>query len=159
MTRSIVFLALSIGLVFAFATSAPATQQEAAADTAMTGSVARATFALSIEDREPVDALASEASGPEEVVFFTDLRDLAGQTVTHRWEHDGQVMAEVPFEIGGDRWRVYSSKNLEPSWTGQWKASVVDGSGATLSANTFTYTEAQAAPEAPAASPETQTQQ
>ena len=93
------------------------------------------------------------------IYYFTEIRDMAGQTVTHRWEHDGQVMAEVPFEVGGDRWRVYSSKNLEPSWTGEWKASVVDGSGATLSANTFTYNKAEQAPEAPAASPETQTQQ
>ena len=76
--------------------------------------------------------------------YFTEVRDMAGQTVKHRWEYGDQVMAEVEFEIGGPRWRVYSSKNLQPGWTGDWKVSVVDAAGNPLSVNTFTYTEAPA---------------
>ena len=136
-----------------------ATEQQAAPATAPAGTVARSAFTSGIEDREPIDEVGSLESTQNRIYYFTEIRDMSGQTVTHRWEHNGQVMAEVPFEIGGDRWRVYSSKSLEPSWTGEWKASVVDGSGATLSANTFTYTEAEAAPAAPAATPETETQQ
>jgi hypothetical protein len=51
-------------------------------------------------------------------------------------------MAEVPFEIGGQRWRVFSSKNLAPSLTGEWKVSVLDASGSALSSNTFAYSQA-----------------
>ena len=76
---------------------------------------------------------------------------MEGQQVTHRWEHDGKVMAEVPFQVGGPRWRVYSSKQLENDWTGEWKVSVVDGNGSTLGVNTFTY---EKAPAAPAPAPE-----
>ena len=88
---------------------------------------------------------------------------MAGQTVTHRWEHDGKVMAEVPFTVNGARWRVFSSKNLDESWLGEWKVSVVDEAGGTLAVNTFTYEKAAAAPtespatmEPPATEPESQ---
>ena len=64
---------------------------------------------------------------------------MAGETVTHRWEYNGQVMAEVDFQIGGPRWRVYSSKTMMHDWVGDWKVSVVDEDGSPLSVNTFSY--------------------
>jgi hypothetical protein len=130
----------------------PAAAPVEATQPAPQGSVARSTFTNGIEDREPVDSVAELNNSSTRVYFFSELRGLAGQTVMHRWEHDGKVMAEVPFTVGGDRWRVYSSKTLDPSWTGDWKVTVVDGTGGTLAVNTFSYREAPAAqPEQPAA--------
>jgi hypothetical protein len=104
------------------------------------GSVARAVFTSQIVDREPVDSLSELSNDSDRIYFFTDLRELAGQIVTHKWEHDGQVMAEIKFKVGnGPRWRVYSSKNLLPTWTGQWTVSVVDEHGSTLNVSTFSY--------------------
>lgn len=103
------------------------------------GEVARAVFSHDIQEREPSDAITQITNNENKIYYFTELKGLNGQKVTHRWEYNGQVMAEVPFEIAGDRWRVYSSKTLDPVWLGQWKASVVDQSGATLSVNTFSY--------------------
>jgi hypothetical protein len=93
------------------------------------------------------------------IYFFSELKDMANHKVTHRWEHSGKVMSEVSFDVGADRWRVFSSKTLDPSWTGEWKVSVVDESGNTLGTNTFTYVVAPPAaaaptvPAAPAAAP------
>lgn len=117
--------------------------------TANTGTVARAAFTSGIENREPTDKLNSLANDQGEIMFFTELRDMAGQSVTHRWEHNGEVMAEVPFNIGGNRWRVYSSKQLDPSWTGAWKASVISSAGEVLSVSTFNYEIAPVAPSEP----------
>lgn len=122
------------------ATEAPATAAQT--EQAIKGSVARASFASDIQDREPADSLKQLENSNDKIYYFTELRDMAGQTITHRWEHNGKVMAEVPFEIGGNRWRIFSSKTLDPSWTGEWKASVVSASGETLSVNTFNYTAA-----------------
>ena len=135
------------------APTAPAAAQPAPAQTA--GSVARAQFTSAVQDHEPVDKLSTLTNDQTHVVFFTELKDLANQKVTHRWEYNGKVMSEVSFDVGGDRWRVFSSKTLDPSWTGEWKVSVIDGNGSTLSANTFTYEPATAkpAPAAPAATP------
>ena len=132
------------------ATDSPSTGEQAAT---IKGTVARATFSSAIEDREPVDKL-TEASN-NKIYYFTELRDMAGQQVTHRWEHNGKVMAEVPFEIRGDRWRVYSSKRIQPEWKGEWKASVIGSDGSELAANTITLDNIQPeqAPAADTAAP------
>ena len=114
--------------------------------TSDSGSVARAAFTSQIVDREPVDSLTELGNDSDRIYFFTDLRGLAGQIVTHKWEHDGQVMAEIKFKVGnGPRWRVYSSKNLLPIWTGQWTVSVIDENGSSLNVSTFNYVPASAA--------------
>lgn len=112
------------------------TQQEAA----NMGSVARAVFTTQIVDREPTDDLTILTNDKQRIYYFTDLRGLAGQIITHQWEYNGKVMAEVKFKVGeGPRWRVYSSKNLLPEWTGEWKVSVIDESGHTLTTSSFEY--------------------
>lgn len=111
----------------------------APAEAPITGTVAREAITSDVENHEPVDKLSSVTTDTSKVYFFTELRDMEGQTVTHRWEYNGKVMAEVPFEVGGPRWRVYSSKNLLPDWTGDWKVSVVASNGATLDSDSFTY--------------------
>jgi hypothetical protein len=131
---------------------APAATAEAAAQPEATpqGEVARAIFTSAVEEREPVDQVSEVPSSWERVVFFTELRGLAGHTVTHRWEHDGQVAAEVPFEVGGPRWRVWSSKEIPREATGEWTVSVVDDTGSVLESRSFDYTEAVPASPAPA---------
>ena len=110
-------------------------------DNIPTGRVARAIFTTAIADREPVDQLQTLSNSVERVFFFSDLRELAGQIVTHRWEYDSQVMAEVTFKVGnGARWRVYSSKNLLPEWTGRWTVVVSNESGQALQTSSFEYT-------------------
>ena len=74
-----------------------------------------------------------------EILFFSELVDLEGQTVVHRWEYEGQVMAEVPIAVGGPRWRVHSSKRLLPGWTGEWTVTVLDESGTALHSGSFVY--------------------
>lgn len=108
------------------------------------GAVARAAITKGIEDREPIDNLAEVTTDTDKVYYFTELRDMEGQTVTHRWEYNGETMAEVAFDVGGPRWRVYSSKNLMPEWTGQWRVSVVDAAGNIVRGDTFMYTDAPA---------------
>jgi hypothetical protein len=116
------------------------------------GTVARNIFTTEIVDREPVDNLSSVPNTVNRIFFFSDLRGLEGQIVTHRWEYNDKVMAEIKFKVGGPRWRVYSSKNLLPEWTGQWTVVVLDESGWPLKASIFEYTDADAATE-PAATP------
>lgn len=103
------------------------------------GWVERALFTSAVVDREPVDAVVVVDGGQGEVTFFTELRQLSGRTITHRWEYAGEVVAEVPFEVGGPRWRVHSRKVLLPDQTGRWSVVVVDESGWVLHAEMFEY--------------------
>lgn len=118
---------------------------------AAAGSVARAAFTTGVQDREPVDQLSAADTSLETVFFFTELADLQDQTVTHRWEYNGEMMAEVKFNVGGARWRVHSSKKLLPEWTGTWTVSVLNGAGQVLTSKTLNYIAAPAAAAAPAA--------
>ncbi len=109
------------------------------------GNVMRSTFTSAVQQREPTDQLASLNNDQGTIFFFSELGDLQGQTVTHRWEYDGKIVAEVPFSVGGSRWRVWSSKSLMPEWTGTWTVSVVNGSGSVISTETFEYQQAPVA--------------
>lgn len=120
------------------------------------GSVARSMFTTEIDNREPANTVDTIPGGTEKVYFYTDLRNFTDQTVTHRWTYKGEVMAEVPFNVRGPRWRVWSSKALQPIWTGDWNVTVVDGNGNELVSKNLTFggETAAAAPadaEAPAA--------
>ena len=104
--------------------------------------VERSVITTNMIDREPQDEVRELTNDHTQVFYFSDLRNLAGETVTHRWEFDGLVIAEIPFAVGGPRWRVHSSKNLLPEWVGEWTVSIVDSSGQVLATDTFVYTEA-----------------
>ncbi len=139
----------TFALLTAFIITAPGitfAEETASAEAPYTprGSVARTAFTSAIEDREPIDNLVRVPNSVSRIYFFSDLRNLEGEIVTHRWEYEGKVMAEVKFRVGGGpRWRVYSSKNLLPEWTGKWTVVVLDESGWPLKASMFEYTDAE----------------
>lgn len=104
--------------------------------------VYRSAFTTAIEDKEPVSELDVISNDTAKVYFFTELRGLEGHTVTHRWEYSGETMAEVSFNIGGDRWRTWSSKNMLPAWSGVWEVSVLDEGGNIMMQKSFEFAEA-----------------
>lgn len=103
------------------------------------GEVARAQFTRNIKDLEPVDSISVLPNNITRLIYFTEIRGMTGQTITHRWEFNGKVRLEKKMEIGSVRWRAFSHKTLNPNQLGEWKASVIDANGGTLSVNTFSY--------------------
>ena len=101
--------------------------------------VSRAQFTTAVLDREPTDELSVIGSDADTVFFFTELRNMDGMNVTHRWSLNGTVMAEVAFKVGSARWRVYSSKNLMPEWRGDWVVDVVAENGTVIESKTMAY--------------------
>jgi hypothetical protein len=120
----------------AAAEAAPAT---ARAPVLIAGSVTRALFTHKVKDLEPVDTVSVLTNDKTRITYFTEIHGMAGQTITHRWEFNGKIVLEKKHEVESSRWRAYTSKTLDPAWLGEWKASVVDAAGGTLSVNTFTY--------------------
>jgi len=102
--------------------------------------VSRTAFTSAIENKEPVSDLRIISSDISRVYFFTELMGLNEHTIIHRWEYNGQVFAEISFQVGGNRWRTWSSKNLLPSWTGKWQVSVLDEGGNIIEQSGFEYT-------------------
>ena len=119
------------------------------------GVVARAQFTTKVVQREPTDQLEQLTTDYAEVSFFTEFVGLEGHALVHRWEYGGRVISDVPFQIGGPRWRVYSTKTLAPEWIGEWTVSVLDSAGRVLDRRTLEYLqpvpETPSVPEVPAA--------
>lgn len=101
--------------------------------------VVKSAFTTSIVDREPVNDLDSVFTDVKRIYFFTEIRGMSGNRLTHRWLQAGKTRSEVSFKIGGDRWRVYSSKKLTPDWLGEWKVEVLDSAGNMVYADSFIY--------------------
>ena len=107
--------------------------------------VARRTFTTAVEQHEPVDSITSLESDRDRVYYFTEFVGVDGRRLTHRWEYQGEVVAEVPITIGGPRWRAYSSKSLGASRLGEWTVSIVDESGHVVHTDSFVYEAARPA--------------
>lgn len=122
-------IVLGLALVFLVPLSAMSAEAE----------VSRAQFTSAVLEREPTDNLSAINPDAEMVFFFTEMRNLDGATVTHRWSLNGTVMAEVSFKVRASRWRVYSSKNLLPEWRGNWVVDIVDETGTVLKSKTIGY--------------------
>ena len=119
----------------------------------LSGRVARSGFTTQVVDREPQDSVTSLPNDESQILFFSEFSGLEGHTLNHVWERDGIEMARVPFVVDGSRWRVYSTKKLEPSWLGEWKVSVVDEEGRVLRSESFSYVAAEAQPAASSEEP------
>jgi len=109
---------------------------------AYSAGISRGIFTTEIIDKEPVSKLKEISADVTRVYFFTEITGLNGHTISHRWEYNGQVLAEVNFKVNGDRWRTWSSKNMLSSWLGKWRVSVLDEGGNIIEQSEFNYIEA-----------------
>jgi len=104
--------------------------------------IRRAQFTNGIIKREPIDNIEQLRAPTKELkklYYFTELRGLKGETITHQWRHENSVVAEVEFKVRGNRWRVYSSKYLQSHKKGSWQVVVKDEKGNSLETSQFTY--------------------
>ncbi len=101
--------------------------------------ISQAVFALKVENRVPKNIVNTINNTVNKIFFFTNLRNLNNKKITHRWLYNGRNMAEVDFYPKGNRWRVYSSKNLWHKWLGTWQVNVVDEDDNILLSKSFTY--------------------
>jgi hypothetical protein len=104
------------------------------------GTVLRTQFTTAIKDREPVDNLTELNNGTgERIYFFTELRNLTGQVVTHSWEYRGQVVNEARFHVDSSHSRVWSSRLLTPDRPGSWTVVIMSAAGKVLAERTLDY--------------------
>lgn len=103
------------------------------------GSVNRAIFTSSVENREPVDQFTTAPADAQKVTFFTDLRSFNGEKITHQWVFNDAEQYSRTFNVGGPRWRVWSSKRMVPRSKGIWSVNVLDANGEIVSSASFEY--------------------
>ncbi len=121
-------------LTLAIATTVSAQEQMAAQP-----GVAESAIATQVADRQPVDNVTSVPADVGRVYCWTRIVGAQGEVeVVHVWYHGDMEMARVPLRVGSDNWRTWSSKNIEPSWTGQWRVDVEAPDGTVIQSMSFT---------------------
>ena len=101
--------------------------------------ISTAEFAKEVKDRTPLNIIEELDNSFGKIYFFTNIRNLQGQRVKHRWIYNNKVMAEVDFNVNGPRWRVWSSKNLWPTWLGEWTVEVLNSKDEVFFKKEFNY--------------------
>ncbi len=91
---------------------------------AVTAEVTRAQLTSQVQDKEPVNDLGrlviGEPGQVTTVFFFSQIQNLADQTVSHVWLLDDVEQARVELDIGSMNWRTFSSKRLHAPTQGEW---------------------------------------
>lgn len=142
LTATGLLMLLALGTVQAQSAEATPTSAEKAAiaeEATAPGSVTQAVFTTAVVDGEPADYLTEIENTVPEVVFFTVLEGMSGQTVSHRWKYNDTVMATAKLEVKRDVDQVWSSNKMKPEWTGEWVVEVVDGSGQIIGRGSFVF--------------------
>ncbi len=108
-----------------------------------TDKVSRAVLTTQVVDREPISALGRDVSMSDfdgQLVFFSELRGMQGQTVSHIWYYENQTMATVELGVHTARYRTFSSKNIMPTQTGLWRVDLRDSNNNLLATREFRLT-------------------
>ena len=135
----IVCASLLLGGLLALAGLAGAQTATPAAAPAL--SVAEFAFAVDYDHdaKAPVEVADTFGADVGMVVCFSRITGATQDTqITHVWYHEGEVRAKVELHIGSKNWRTYSTKNIQPSWTGAWEVRVLDEEGTLLHQASFT---------------------
>lgn len=110
------------------------------------GSISRSTFTEAVVNREPKNRITELPNNKQFIYYFTELKGMTGQTITHRWLLNGKPMSEMKFNVGSPRWRIWSSLPLQKEWLGTWEVQVVNELGQVVHSESFNYIQISAAP-------------
>lgn len=94
-------------------------------------------IARSIADRMPADTGSTFAADVGQLACWTRITGADGMTIRHVWIH-GENEFPVELNIGGSPWRTWSTKEILPEWTGEWRVEVRDDAGTVLATARFT---------------------
>ncbi len=132
------FAFMSLCLIYILVPSSLMSQAEP------TLSVARLVVCEGIENREPTFSSMEFSPNVNQIYCFTEVLNAGDPTtITHRWYHGENMLAEVPLNVQGVRYRTWSSKQILPQATGEWRVEVVDEAGSSLGEVSFRVSEVE----------------
>ncbi len=86
-----------------------------------------------VHDRAPVGISSYFDPSVGKLYAFTRIVGAEGDTrVYHKWYHGDVLVADVPLTVRSGDWRTWSTKNVQPGWTGDWRLVVVSEDGSVL---------------------------
>ena len=68
----------------------------------------------------------------------TRVQNAAAPTqIFHRWYVGDELVEEVPINVRGEHWRCWSTKTIQPGWTGECRVEIVTEEGDVISTKKF----------------------
>lgn len=104
--------------------------------------IARMNLAQGVQSFEPVGVFTggqislAELEGSR-LFFFTQITNMAEQTVAHKWYFEGQEVAQIEINVGSSSWRASTNKLITPNTLGAWRVDAVDANGRVLASQPF----------------------
>ena len=95
-------------------------------------------IASSVEKLVPQGVSTTFSSSVSRLYAFCEINGALEEiNLMHLWYYEGKLMAAVKLPVKSNRWRTYSSKNILPEWTGQWRVDATTKDGLVLSTSEF----------------------
>lgn len=98
--------------------------------------ISRAQLSKSVKNKEPVGQLILPLLvnniKAQQIVYFTEVNDFQGNTVFHQWLKEGDIKFNRKIIIGGNRWRISTSKLFTYKSVGQWQVRIMTKQGQIL---------------------------
>jgi len=95
--------------------------------------ITRGLLTDQIKNKEPVKELLPpfkvNDSKTLHLYYFTEIRDMKGQSLYHQWIKEGVVVQKTSINPQGNRWRVSSNRKLGVADIGHWVVQVLDKKG------------------------------
>ena len=90
-------------------------------------------IATGVYERVPTGISSNFDTSVGKLYAFTRIVGAEGDTrVYHKWYHGDVLVADVPLNVRSGDWRTWSTKNVQPDWTGDWRVVVVSEDGSIL---------------------------
>lgn len=105
------------------------------------GPVSRAAVTTELDSQaRPVSNLSTVDSTVNEVIFYTEIEGMSGETILHRWIHNGNTIATINIQIRSNAARTWSTASIDSSKVGSWEVQVLNSGGQVLMAQNFDVT-------------------
>ncbi len=86
-----------------------------------------------VHSRVPTGISSYFDSSVGKLYAFTRITGAEGDTrVYHKWYYGDVLVADVPLTVRSGDWRTWSTKNVQPDWTGDWRLVIVSEDGSIL---------------------------
>lgn len=103
------------------------------------GEVTRALFTSKLKKNEPGNEVLILENNNQNLYFFSEVKNMHGKTIFHRWEHRGDKVFEQKFKVSMKSEKLISRHKLDPAKTGEWMVIITDDRGWPIKATMFKY--------------------
>jgi len=105
--------------------------------------ISRTLFTSKLKNNEPLDEVLVLENDIQTLYFFSEVKNMHGKTITHRWEYRADEkyikVFERKFKVSKKTEKLVSKFKLDSTKTGEWMVIISDEQGRPVKAAMFKY--------------------